>query len=99
VGLHFLWRWLSANLGSKRTDTVPRRPWRVRWTFQIVTIIIFAFIAGISMVGITHQSAWLATSKEPLVSDAAGWHRFGPVRSRSNLHYTGVALKEYEKNH
>ena len=60
-GVHWLgWSWR----GSARP---PSERWRVRWTAAVVLGVILLFTAGIAIVGISHQVAWLATSEQPIV--------------------------------
>src|SRR5207302_3893193 len=60
VGLHRFMTWFY----SRRPP--PEQPesaaWRWRWTLSSVAIIVLMFVAGIAMVGVTHQSAWLVRS-------------------------------------
>src|SRR5690606_40203690 len=44
------------------------RPWKLRQTVGIVFALLFAFLAGTSLIGIAHQLTWLATSDQPLTS-------------------------------
>ncbi len=53
--------------GRMRNRTV--RKWRVRWTIAVVLGVLLLFTAGISLVGITHQIAWLSTSEQPMVGE------------------------------
>jgi type IV pilus assembly protein PilA len=48
AGVHSFARWL-------------RDGWRARSTFAFVGLFLLAFVAGISMVAVVHQSIWLAT--------------------------------------
>ena len=43
-----------------------RGRWRVRWTVAVVLGVLLLFTAGISVIGVTHQLAWLATSDQPI---------------------------------
>lgn len=69
-GGHFFARWL------RREMRPLEEPWRLRWTLSIGAIATAVFGAGISAVGVVHQTAWLATSPEPLIQ--------GGSRSRVN---------------
>lgn len=61
VGVHWLGR------SWRGTSGPATEQWRARWTVAIVLGVVLLFSAGISIVGISHQVAWLATSEEPLV--------------------------------
>jgi hypothetical protein len=91
-GLHLLLRWFYAAL--PRTEDAPPRVWRGRWTACAVAIVVMLFVAGISMVGVTHQIAWLATAKQPLFSsDFVAAKR---MMSSNNLSQMGKATISYE---
>jgi hypothetical protein len=83
VGLHRFLTWLVG----------PGRPWRWRWTLSGLGLVVLMFVAGISAVGLTHQTAWLLTSPEPLAEGG----RSAPARiqSTSNLKRIGVAALNY----
>jgi hypothetical protein len=54
---------------SWRGNANPATRWRTRWTAAAVLGVVLLFTAGISVIGITHQVAWLATSEQPLVGE------------------------------
>jgi len=63
LGGHRFLTWLYAATchgESPREASSPPRRWRVRWTAYLLTLVIVAFTAGISAVGIIHQTSWLA---------------------------------------
>lgn len=63
VGLHLFLKWFcNSNLQARR-----ERDWRMQSTMQVVMLIVFAFVAGMSTVGIAHQISWLATTDEELL--------------------------------
>ena len=75
AGVHWLGRsWRGTANASEK--------WRLRWTVAVVSGVILLFTAGIAIVGITHQVAWLATSEQPIISEG--------VSRRGN---TGTHLK------
>lgn len=93
VGLHWFLSWFYAATfscrnpsapGENSTDAIHPPRWFARWTLCIVAIVVMMFVAGISLVGITHQVAWLATAKEPLVrnSFAESLKRMKEIHSR-----------------
>jgi len=53
--------------GRSRNRTAGR--WRIRWTLALVLGVLLLFTAGISLVGITHQIAWLSTSEQPMLGE------------------------------
>jgi hypothetical protein len=61
VGLHRFLRWLAAGLSSGAVA------WKFRWTAGILALVVVTFAAGICVVGITHQAAWLLTDPHPLI--------------------------------
>ena len=76
-GLHRLLKWFYAavDFNDPAHDAgAPARQWPVRWTGSIVALICVMFVAGICMVGFTHQLIWLATSPERLTVDRARLH-------------------------
>jgi len=98
VGLtHCLLGWLYRAVQSDETET--KQPWRWKWTFSSLTIVMLAFVVGISMVSIVHQSYWLAKHEE-------GWYSHWGVSlaarrsaSVSSLRTQGLAISDYEKEH
>jgi hypothetical protein len=86
VGLHWFMAWFyAATIAAKASSSEAASfgqstgaGWLVRWTLSVVAIVVMMFVAGISMVGITHQVVWLANSKEPLVNDS--FARFREMR-------------------
>lgn len=76
VGVHWLGR-------SWRGAANPAGKWRVRWTAAVVSGVILLFSAGISVIGMTHQIAWLATSEQPMVGE--GVRAWGDSRSQLKL--------------
>jgi len=101
VGLHGFLRWLHAGIGALRSEPVGMDTlsesvavWRLRWTTSLVIIVLMIFVAGISMVGIAHQLAWLANSPEPLVG-SGGWLAARRMSSSSNLRNMTIAIHNY----
>jgi hypothetical protein len=103
LGLHWFLAWFHAAVSQKSLipnddpvsqPTTGGRAWSVRWTLSIVAIIVMMFVAGISMVGITHQVTWMATAKQPLINnEIRGAAR--RMQSGNNLKHIVVALQDY----
>jgi hypothetical protein len=74
VGVHWLGR-------SWRGSSNPAGKWRIKWTAAVILGALLLFTAGISMIGLTHQVAWLATSEQPTVG--VGVTRHGNAESRA----------------
>lgn len=75
---HSLLRWLTSEL--RKGAEPPPPAWRFRSTVALVGLILVMFIAGVSMIGVVHQSAWLVQSDEPLFGEALGNPYGGAVR-------------------
>ncbi|HEV3340537.1 MAG TPA: DUF1559 domain-containing protein [Pirellulales bacterium] len=68
--------WLSSAWGSPSPaaaasptgEDMPRQPgwWPLRRTALLLAIVVLMFVAGIWLIGLVHQTAWLATSPEPM---------------------------------
>jgi hypothetical protein len=84
VGVHWLGR-------SWRGTANPAGRWRARWTAAVVLGVVLLFTAGIAVIGITHQVAWLATSEQPLVGKTLRQHGSPEVQ----LKMIGNALHGY----
>ncbi len=41
--------------------------WKFNWSLSAILIVIVSFAAGICMIGVTHQTGWLLTSKQPAI--------------------------------
>lgn len=70
VGVHgmgYAWR----KPRSEEAVGAPR--WRLRWTISIVTIVLILFAAGISIIGIVHQTSWLSRSERYGPTLGGGW--------------------------
>jgi len=64
VGGHYFARWLWRQMAPEA------RPWRPQWSALGLGAVLLLFVAGIATIGITHQTAWLFTARQPfLVSD------------------------------
>jgi hypothetical protein len=90
VGLH----WFLSQFNSPAAPNTEPAPhhWRFRWTAAAVTIVVVAFAAGISLVGVVHQVGWLANSQEPLLGEALEYSRVGDVRNNLKMISLGVDI-------
>lgn len=96
VGFQRLAAWWCAAI------TPPGEPpangvWKWRWTFLLATAVVLAFVAGIAVVGVTHQVVWITTSKQPLTS--SDFIDFRRGESRNNLKAIGLALHDHVDKH
>ncbi|HZL89120.1 MAG TPA: DUF1559 domain-containing protein [Pirellulaceae bacterium] len=96
VGLHAFLAWLSRAHPIKTTDspdTCAGKSWPFVRTVQIVLMTLCLFVAGISMVGVTHQVAWLAEYPGPWVE--GGRQIVRRMVSGNNLQQFGVGAHSY----
>jgi Protein of unknown function (DUF1559) len=94
VGLHALAGWLWEQRQREADPDQVRLAWRWRWTLGFVGIVVLMFVAGISAVGVTHQTAWLLTSPEP-ATDGGIRGAVYRVKSQNNLRQIGLAATQY----
>lgn len=89
LGLHWFLSWLHGHIQKVRADqTEVAKAWPLRRTFAIIGIVVLTFVAGISAVGVAHQTVWLANSPEPLTSIPT----MNRIVSSSHLKEIGLAL-------
>ena len=86
-GLGYSWR-------TRRTPeaSAAGHRWKFRWTFSIVFMVLVSFIAGISAIGIVHQTMWLVRSEQPLYGESVRGLFESPT---SNVQRIGRAVQSY----
>src|SRR4051812_5720038 len=67
AGAHLFLRWLH-----RASAQAEASPWPLKRTLRCVGLVVLMFVAGIAVVGMLHQTSWLARSPEPLVSARGG---------------------------
>ena len=73
----------------------PTRVWPLRRSSALLLAVLSSFIAGVCLVGITHETIWMATSNDPRLDMGGGFARSSHRnRSRINLEQLGLALHE-----
>jgi hypothetical protein len=91
VGLHLFLGWLYA---QAKGAGGPR--WRPRWTGMIVGLVVLMFAAGLSVVGVAHQAAWMANSRVPMTQTSGGIRQIAArTHSANNLRQIGLATYNY----
>lgn len=65
VGGHYFARWLWRQVAPAGATG-----WRPQWTALGLAGLLLLFVAGIATIGITHQTAWLFTTREAFLVDS-----------------------------
>jgi Protein of unknown function (DUF1559) len=93
IGAHYLCSWIHGQIFRAIFPSETRvKRWQKRWTGGLLAIVIIMFVAGIAVVGITHQTVWLVSSPEPLVRRSRSSYE---SESRNNLKQMGLAILMY----
>lgn len=88
---HLTARWLRTSLHPASP------PWKLRYTFALLTLLTLMFSAGAAATGIAHQTGWLLNSPVPLVANRR--HSVHQVKCASNLRQLHQALLLHAQDH
>ncbi len=94
AGVHWVARTWRLRQASEPGQITSR--WKLRWSLAMVAAIFLLFTAGLGIIGLVHQTAWLLDSKRPLLSQASpafGGYNANPI---NNLKTIGLGLHSYE---
>jgi hypothetical protein len=91
AGLHRFLCWLYL----ARAPEAP--PWPFRCTVAILSVVVLMFVSGIAAVGVTHQTAWIATSPEPIIYSS--WEAPQRIQTGNQLHQLAIGLLSYADDH
>ena len=81
-GTHWFAKWLHEG-------------WSWRWTFRAVGGFVLLFVCGTAAIGITHQTAWLLTTPEPMIERRTNYGERSTVTN--NLKQLGLAADTFHE--
>ncbi|HEX4591236.1 MAG TPA: DUF1559 domain-containing protein [Gemmataceae bacterium] len=70
------------------------RPWKAGWSLAASAAVVVAFAAGICLIGVTHQSAWLLRADEPMMIQKE-MPRYLSGSSANNLRALSIGLHNF----
>lgn len=92
---HRFVNWLVTQ--SNETEEKEATPVSWSWTIKGLFLVILAFAAGISAVGIVHQSSWLLSGKERVL-EGSSRDIINKMMSASNLRQCVMAMHNYHND-
>jgi prepilin-type processing-associated H-X9-DG protein len=98
-GLHQFLRWFYRMSEARKTaEASTASQWRLSWTGMLLALVIMMFVAGISAVGIAHQTAWLFSAPNSFTHIHLGIREVAyDVQSANNLKLFGKGLQDYDE--
>lgn len=93
IGGHWFLAWIYGSRTIKADEECRR--WRLTWSAAMTAVVLFVAVAGICVVGMAHQVAWLMTSKQPVIESTFEAAFRG--QSHNNLRQIGLGALGYEK--
>lgn len=98
IGFHRLATWYMSTIAvADATKSFGPPDWKWRWTFLVTSTMLLMFVAGITVVGLAHQTVWLLASDQPFLAN--NFIEFQRLDSRSKLALFGKALHDYSDRH
>jgi hypothetical protein len=85
--------WLFRGFARQRPGA---GPWKWRWTLAVLGTVVLMFTAGVSLVGLAHQSLWLAGSSQPMYEKVLGGRhgRAVPKSREYDLKTIGLGIED-----